>query len=229
VRASLSGPSVLARARSVLLRDIDGWGVECEESEGVGEGRGCAGTGGAARDVGRWKLCFMGAVCPHQAEAAPLVDVAQTLAVPERARLNRTRTEQADQHEQRDRPTGRHPTARPHDDAAPGCLASRGDCFFRPQSLSSSAALSRVTHDVNAQHASSRRYIDASTMHGLSTASSPYKVPKGDCLGSADNQNTINNGQKTSARPGKCERAFQFDFAIFPPPSSLLFYPPDQM
>jgi hypothetical protein len=104
-----------------------------------------------------------------------------------------------------------------------------GDCFFRPQSLSTSAALSRVTHDVNAQHASSRRYIDASTMHGLSTASSPYKVPKGDCLGSADNQNTINNGQKTSARPGKCERAFQFDFAIFPPPSSLLFYPPDQM
>ena len=189
----------------------------------------CAGTDGAARDVGRWKLCFMGAVCPHQAEAAPLVDVAQTLAVPERARLNRTRTEQADQREQRDRPTGRHPTARPHDDAAPGCLASRGDCFFRPQSLSSSAALSRVTHDVNAQHASSRRYIDASTMHGLSTASSPYKVPKGDCLGSADNQNTINNGQKTSARPGKCERAFQFDFAIFPPLSSLLFYPPDQM
>jgi hypothetical protein len=104
-----------------------------------------------------------------------------------------------------------------------------GDCFFRPQSLSSSAALSRVTHDVNAQHASSRRYIDASTMHGLSTASSPYKVPKGDCLGSADNQNTINNGLKTSARPGKCERAFQFDFAIFPPLSSLLFYPPDQM
>ena len=201
MRASLSGPSVLARARSVLLRDIDGWGVGCEESEGVGEGRGSAGTGGAARDVGRWKLCFMGAVCPHQAEAAPLVDVAQTLAVPERARLNRTRTEQADQREQRDRPTGRHPTARPHDDAAPGCLASRGDCFFRPQSLSSSAALSRVTHDVNAQHASSRRYIDASTMHGLSTASSPYKMPKGDCLGSADNQNTINNGLKTQLVP----------------------------
>ena len=37
----------------------------------------------------------------HQAEAAPLVDVAQALAVAERARLDRTGTEHAEQRDQR--------------------------------------------------------------------------------------------------------------------------------
>ena len=68
-------------------------------------------------------------------------------------------------------------------------------------------------------------------MHGLSTASSPYKVPKGDCLGSADNQNTINNGLKTQLVPSFARGRFRVArFSLILPffllSSSLLFYPP---
>ena len=65
-------------------------------------GRGVRGNGwGSARRGKVVETALWVPFIAHQADTAPLVDVAQALAVAERARLDRTGTEHAEQRDQR--------------------------------------------------------------------------------------------------------------------------------